>query len=174
MEPPSPLRGLFDPPVGNEQNDHAAITEDFAQVKSEPSPTAKDPSSEAYQSKKAFTPTPKRTEEDGMNHRHYMGIETPSVLHHQPPSVPMPWGHPFGPFGPTQMPPFGPMTPHATPGMMYGGYYPSPYYPSMFPDIFQMVSPTHAPPGTAPGHPPSQAAMAETSNAQGKTGDEQA
>lgn len=173
MEPPSPLRGLFDPPVGNEPHDMSAFTEDFAQSKLEASPPANDASAETYKSKKAFTPTPKKSPDDGANNRAYMGMETPSILHHPPPPVPMPWHHAFGPYGPPQMPPFGPMTPHATPGMMYGGYYPSPYYPSMFPDIFQMVSPTHAPPGQVPSQPqpPSQvAAMApETSNGHGKT-----
>lgn len=173
MEPPSPLRGLFDPPVGNEQHDMTAFTEDFAQVKVEASPPANEGPAETYKNKKAFTSTPKKTVEGDASNRGYMSMETPSVLHHAPPPVAMPWPHAFGPYGPPQMPPFGPMTPHATPGMMYGGYYPSPYYPGMFPDIFQMVSPTHAPPAHAPSQPQPQSQVppmsSEESDGQGKS-----
>lgn len=203
MQPISPLHTMFDPPANYRQpvayyeHSHApAVAVAVAPADHGSSGSSSASSADPDQTPKAAavedvspiviarsdsyvaTPTPKKSHDSGHGayaYGHHM--ETPIPMHHQQnAAMPMGWFPPFPsyPYGPP-MSPYGPMTPHATPGMMYPGYSPNPYFSGMYPEMYSMASPPHmmppppqmaAPPFFRPEAAPAQAAPVQVAPVQ--------
>lgn len=69
-------------------------------------------------------------------------MSPPFTMPHFPSPYPAtPWVSPYGPYSFAPVSPYGAMPPPGSPGMMYGGMFPSPVYPSLYPDMFGVMSP---------------------------------
>lgn len=141
-EPVSPLHTIFDPPAGRKPPVMADTTEMESSNAMDQTPKAADESVQNLATEsKAYAGTPQKASDS--HNVVYSNMDTPVAMAPQHTPIPMPWiPHPYPyAYGPP-MSPYGPMTPHGTPGVMYPGYSPG-YYPGMYPEMYPMASPPH-------------------------------